>query len=91
MERYQDIFIIVGACGIILLLLAVKQNSRLIMNLVYRGLWGTVLIFGINSICEMAGYEGLCVELNPGTVLTTAILGIPGLILLFGIQIYGLL
>ena len=91
MEGYQDIFIIVGACGIILLLLAVKQNSRVIMNLVFRGLWGTVLIFGINTLCEMAGYEGVYVELNPVTVLTTAILGFPGVILLFGMRIYGLL
>jgi len=50
-----------------------------------------VLIFGINSLCEMAGYEGVYVELNPATVLTTAILGFPGVILLFGMRIYGLL
>lgn len=91
MEGYRDAFIIIGACGMVLLILAVKRNSQLIMNLLHRGLSGTVLIFVLNYIMMAAGYPAVCVGLNPLTLLTSTILGFPGLILLFGIKIYGLL
>lgn len=91
MENYQGALIIVGACGIILLMLAVKRNSHLILNLVYRGVSGTIAIFFLNYFMQMCGLEGVWVGLNPGTVLTSTFLGFPGVILLFGIKIYGLL
>ena len=91
MEGYQDMFIIIGACGMVLLILAVKRNSQLIMNLLYRGLSGTVIIFVLNYVLMAVGYPAVCVGLNPVTLLTSTFLGFPGVILLFGIKIYGLL
>ncbi len=90
METYQGALFIVGVCGIVLLLLAVKRHSHLILNLVYRGVSGTIMIFFCNQLLEMCQLS-VSVGVNPGTVLTTTILGFPGVILLFGIRIYSLL
>ncbi|MGN0308930.1 MAG: pro-sigmaK processing inhibitor BofA family protein [Lachnospiraceae bacterium] len=90
MEKYQGAFLIVGVCAVILLLLAVKRHSRIILNLVYRGVGGTILIFFINQLLLILGFS-ISVGINPGTVLTSTILGFPGVILLFGIKFYGLL
>ena len=90
METYQGAFLIVGVCGIVLLLLAVKRHSHLILNLVYRGGSGTILIFFGNQLMQLFGIS-LSIGVNPGTVLTSTILGFPGVILLFGVKIYSLL
>lgn len=90
MENWQGAFLIVGVCAMVLLLLALKRHSHLILNIVYRGAGGTILIFFLNQFMMMAGFP-ISVGINPGTVLTCTILGFPGLILLFGIKIYTLL
>ncbi|MCI6812408.1 MAG: pro-sigmaK processing inhibitor BofA family protein [Lachnospiraceae bacterium] len=90
METYQGALLIVGVCGIVLLILAVKRHSHLILNLVYRGVAGTITIFFLNQLMQLTGFS-VVIGLNPGTVLTSTILGFPGVILLFGIKIYGLL
>ena len=90
MEIYQGAFFIIIVLAIIMLIMAVKTNSNLILNFVLRSVAGSLLIFGINFCLESAGYS-LAVGLNPMSVLTSGILGFPGVILLFGIKIYSLL
>ena len=90
MEIYQGAFLIIAVCGIVMLIIAVKTNSNLILNFVIRSIAGSLLIFGLNQGLEFAGYS-LSVGLNIGSVLTSGILGFPGVILLFGIKIYSLL
>ena len=90
MEMYQGAFLIIAVCGIVMLIMAVKTNSNIIMNFVLRSITGSLLIFGINQGFEFAGYS-LSVGLNLGSVLTSGILGFPGVILLFGIKFYSLL
>ena len=90
MENYQGAFLIVAVCGIVLFLLAVKSNSHMILNLILRSTIGSILIFVINIALESVGIY-TTIGLNVGTVLTTGILGFPGVLLLYGIKIYTLL
>lgn len=90
MDNWQAAFLIVGVCGLILLILALKSHSQILLNFVYRCVSGTLLIFCINRLGLLCGIS-LSVGLNPYTVLTTGILGFPGVILLFGIKILSLL
>ena len=90
MEKYQGAFLIVAVCGIILLMLAVKSNSEMMLNFVYRCIGGTLLIFLINQAVSLLGFS-ITVGINLYTVLTSGILGFPGVLLLFGVQIYGIL
>ena len=90
MEAYQGAFLIIAVLGIVMFIIAVKTNSNLVLDFVIRSISGALLIFVINQWLEIEGYSW-SVGLNPGTVLTSGMLGFPGVILLFGIKIYSLL
>ena len=62
----------------------------MILNFLIRSISGSLLIWVMNYYIEMQGYS-FVIGLNPGTVLTSGILGFPGVILLFGIKIYSML
>lgn len=61
-----------------------------ILNLVMRGILGTIAMYFINIVLERMGV-GLDVGINAVTVLTSAILGFPGLLAIYGIGIYKIL
>lgn len=90
MEKYQGAFLIIAVCGIILLILGIKSNSHMILNIIIRSVTGSLFIFFINRILEN-GDIFISVGLNPLTVLTSGILGFPGVLLLFGIKLYCML
>ena len=90
MELYQGAFIIIAVFGIVMLILAVKTNSNFILNFLLRSIMGTLFIFGINQLLEFYDYS-MIVGLNPVTVLTSGMLGFPGVVLLFGIKFYSML
>ena len=61
-----------------------------IINFVMRGILGTIAIYFINMALERMGISaGVCI--NAATVLTSGILGFPGLLALYGIGFYKLL
>ena len=90
MNLYQGAFFIIAVCGIVLLILAVKTNSHLLLNLVLRSIAGSLFIFAGNQLLDFYGYS-VNIGLNPGTVLTTGILGFPGVLLLFSIKFFSVL
>lgn len=61
-----------------------------LINILMRSILGTIGIYFINAALAMAGIS-LGVGINAVTVLTSGILGIPGLIALYGVGIYRLL
>lgn len=61
-----------------------------ILNILLRGILGTIAMYFINSALNAAGFS-LGVGINAATVLTSGILGIPGLLALYGIGIYKIL
>ena len=85
-------FVILGVIiiSIILLFFAIRRKSVLIINFVLRGVLGTIAIYLVNQTLLWQGVN-FSVGINPLTVLTSASLGFPGILLLFGIKLYSFL
>ena len=85
-------FVILGVIiiAIVLLFIAIKRKSVIIINFVLRGVLGTIAIYLINQTLLWQGME-FSIGINPLTVLTSAGLGFPGILLLYGIKIYSVL
>ena len=58
-----------------------------IINVVMRAILGTIAMYFINMALARAGIS-LGVGINTFTVLTSGILGFPGLLALYGVGIY---
>ena len=90
MNNHMGTIWILVACGVVLLIGAVKQKIEWLLNIVMRSILGTIAIYFINGGLAAAGIS-LGVGINAVTVLTSGILGIPGLLALYGLGIYRLL
>lgn len=86
MER-QLIWLVLGVLAVILVILVYRKKLEWLLNLLLRGVLGTVAIYFINLAVTGQGYPML-VGINPFTVLTCSVLGFPGLAALYGIQIF---
>lgn len=60
------------------------------LNIIMRSILGTISMYFINSWLETAGIS-VAVGINAFTVLTSGILGFPGILALYGIGIYKIL
>nr|WP_296439826.1 pro-sigmaK processing inhibitor BofA family protein [uncultured Acetatifactor sp.] len=58
-----------------------------ILNLIMRAILGTIAMYFVNSLLDSLGMS-LGIGINAATVLTSAVLGFPGLLALYGIGIY---
>lgn len=90
MGQQTATFFIVGACGIALFIGVLRKNMEWLLNIVMRSVLGTVAMYFINSGLAMVGIS-LGVGINLITVLTSGILGFPGLVALYGLCAYKLL
>lgn len=79
--------LIAGMCFLVLLIGNLKKGKDLIINLVLRTVTGIAMIQIINYLLNMGQYK-VSVGMNAISLLTSAILGFPGVILLYGIEIY---
>lgn len=61
-----------------------------VLNICMRSVLGTIVIYYVDFALKKRGID-LGIGINAVTVLTTGILGFPGLAALFGIGIYQLL
>lgn len=57
------------------------------LNVIMRSIFGIIAMYFINAALEGAGIS-LGVGINGATVLTSGILGIPGIAALYGIGLY---
>ena len=87
MENQTGILVAVAVCALVLLAAAIKKKAEWLMNFVLRGVFGTLGIYFINMFMANAGMIS-SVGLNLTTVLTTAILGFPGVFVLYGIHFF---
>ncbi|MDE6064877.1 MAG: pro-sigmaK processing inhibitor BofA family protein [Lachnospiraceae bacterium] len=87
MEGQTGTLFIVGACACVLLLGAMRRRAEWLLNFILRAVVGTLAIFFINVTMQKAGMVSL-IGLNPVTVLTSGLLGFPGLAMLYGIHFY---
>lgn len=63
------------------------MKKEWILNAVMRSIFGIIAIYFINAALAGAGIS-LGVGINGATVLTSGILGLPGLAALYGIGLY---
>lgn len=82
--------IIIAACAVVLIVGAVKRKTEWMLNVLMRGILGTIAIYFINDVLSGFGIP-IEVGINPITVLTSGILGFPGLVALYGIGFYKIL
>ena len=87
MDNQNAVMVIVAVCAAILLIGALKRQKEWLINLLFRTVTGTLGIFFINLGLANWGMQST-IGINTVTVLTTAILGFPGLFLLYGIHFY---
>lgn len=87
MEQYLSGIIIVAVCLFVLLIGAFRKRKEWIINFVFRTVTGTVSIFFINGFLVSQGLA-ITIGINPITIMTSGILGFPGLIMLYGINLY---
>lgn len=90
MEKYIGTILIVAACAVVLLIGAMRKKSEWLLNFILRGVLGTIAIYFINAACTGIGIES-GVGINAVTVLTSGILGFPGIAALYGIGFYQML
>ena len=90
MGSATGVVMIAAVCGVILVMVAVKLKAEWLLNACVRGVLGAIAIFFMNSFLEKQGLN-LCVGINAVTVLTSAILGFPGVAALYGIGFYRIL
>ena len=81
---------IAGVCVLVLFMGAIRTKAEWLMNLVMRSILGTIAMYFINEALAFAGIS-LSVGINGVTVLTSGILGFPGILALYGIGLYKLL
>ena len=62
-------------------------RTQVLVNFVVRAVIGTALIFFVNQFLNARGLD-IRVGMNPVTVVTSGVLGTPGVALLYGISFY---
>ena len=73
---------IAGVCLLILGILFFKNKANYLIRILLRGAIGSALIYAVNQVLTYIGIETLP-GINPVTVLTSMILGIPGVCALY--------
>ena len=89
MENFylQGIIAIVIVCLVVLCLGNLRKKSVFFLNFIQRGIIGFLAIWGMNKLFSVLGIS-LIVGVNFWTLLTCAILGIPGVCMLFCICLF---
>ena len=80
--------LIILICILVLAILFFKNKLEIIMGFIMRGIIGAVTIYGVNQLLLSYGITE-SVGINPLTVLTSAILGLPGVMALFALVFIG--
>ncbi len=87
MDTYVSVLFIIGALAVVLLIGMLKNRAEWIINLALRGISGMLGIYFLNFFLADR-VPGIEIGYNLITFLTSAILGFPGVAMLFGINFY---
>ena len=85
MEKVSSLFVLGGACGLVLLISAFRRRAQILLNLTARVLLGAFCIYWANHFFAEQGIA-LSVGLNPISLLTSGILGFSGVAVLYAIS-----
>ena len=81
---------ILGVCLVVLLIGAMGRKVEWLVNFILRAVAGAVGIYCINYVLA-ARQISVAVGINPFTLLTSGILGFPGVAVLYGIHFFKIL
>jgi inhibitor of the pro-sigma K processing machinery len=87
MENLGGMAAIVGVCALVLVIGVLGKRAEWLVNFVMRAVMGSVGIYFLNYLLAMQNIS-LAVGINPVTVLTSGILGFPGIAVLYGIDLF---
>jgi len=86
MTSLAVVFCILG----LLLYLGARRKIEWLLNLVMRGVVGSIIIYYVNLLLENLGFS-LNAEINALSVLTCTVLGFTGIPVLYGVEIWRML
>ena len=64
-----------------------KNGTEILLNFGIRAVFGMIAVWLINRFLERMGVQ-MAVGINPVSFLTTGVLGMPGVALLYGLRAY---
>lgn len=83
----QSILLFSGICLLFFVIMVLRKKPRLIINFFIRMIIGGVGIYLVN-LCLTGEWEFARIALNPVTLCTSGILGLPGLLAMYGAVLY---
>ena len=86
-NRTSGMLALVAVCAVVLFMGVIKRRYEWLLNILMRSILGTIAIYFVNGALAGAGID-LGVGINPVTVLTSGILGFPGLLAIYGVGVY---
>lgn len=89
-ENMLGMTAVIVICGVVLIMGVMKKKMEWLLNIFMRSILGTIAIYFINVGLVSMGIN-VGVGINPLTVLTSGILGLPGLAAIYGIGFYQIL
>lgn len=81
---------ILAVCLIVLGIGAMGRKVEWLVNFILRAVMGTIGIYAINYMLAMRQIQ-VAVGINPFTILTSGVLGFPGVAVLYGIHFFKIL
>ena len=75
--------------GLVLLIALLKYKARIILHILVQMILGGISIYLINLFLAQKGISTI-IAINPLTILTSGLLGFPGVFLLFSIYFLSL-
>ncbi|MCM1537329.1 MAG: pro-sigmaK processing inhibitor BofA family protein [bacterium] len=82
----QGMLMIILVCAVLLVIVLRGKRTDILIGFILRALCGLVCIYAVNAIMLHFRYQGT-IGINLYTLLTSGILGFPGLIALYAIKI----
>ena len=90
MNQPENLLWLIGAAVLLLILSFFARKAEWLINFVLRSIMGTIAIYFINMGVTFLGFTTV-VGINAVSILTTGILGIPGIVMLYGLSLYKIL
>lgn len=78
---------IIIVCLVFIGICLIKRRPDLLVDFAVRAFAGTAGIYALDLLLRTQGYN-MNVGINPVTVLSNGLLGLPGFIMLYGLAIY---
>ncbi len=89
MKNVQSIIFIaiIIVCLIYFAICLIRRRPDLILDFGLRACIGTIGIYIVDIILKSKGYD-VCVGINGATILANGLLGVPGILMLYGLAVY---